>query len=161
MTSPVEGGQAGSRREETVAVKRKSEAELEVTSGERTEEGSSMPTLGRRVEAQLWCLPAASSSYNSCAHLTSVSAPVLLPGWPPSPPRSLLLPCQLLFLASSSFLPTVWQKAAGEAAALPGNLPAPGGWSCPESWVRAQALETGQVLFPAPALKSWVTSASS
>ena len=54
MTSPVEGGWKGSEREswgeETTAVKRKREAELEVLSAERRGKGSVMPTLDERVE---------------------------------------------------------------------------------------------------------------
>lgn len=72
-----EGAGGESLREETVARKRKREAELEVTSGEGREGlGDAHTGWG----PQLRCLSAASSSGKARAHLTSVPAPALLPG---------------------------------------------------------------------------------
>lgn len=66
----------------------------------------------------------------SCLQLTRSLCPIspsstqhFCRGWPPSPLLPLSPHHQLLFLASSSFLPLIGQKRGREAAVLPSNLP--------------------------------------
>lgn len=66
-------------------------------------------------------LSAACSSDNPCAHLVCPRPGASAPGWLPSAPQPLLPHCQLLFLASFSFLP-----ARAEGKQLPSQcLPQP------------------------------------
>lgn len=90
-----------------------------------------MPTLGKRVEG-----PAVVSI--SCLQLTPawgpshpVSTQHFCQGRPPSPPLPLLLHRQLLFLASSSFLPLIGQKKGTGRSCLAQQPPSPMGWSAP------------------------------
>lgn len=50
-------------------------------------------------------------------------------GWPPSPPLPLSPHCQLLFLASSSFLPLIGQKKGTGSSCLAQQPPYPIGWT--------------------------------
>lgn len=90
-----------------------------------------MPTPGERAEGT-----AAVSI--SCLQLTqplgashTVSTQRFCLGWPPSPPLPLLLHCQLLFLASSSFLPLIGQKKGTGSSCLAQQPPYPCGLERP------------------------------
>lgn len=67
-------------------------------------------------------------------------------GWPPSPLLPLSPHCQLLFLASSSFLPLIGQKKGTGSSCLAQQPPYPIGWTGGRGvWLRAQALLTDRL----------------
>lgn len=115
MNCPREGGQKGvggkSWGEETAARKRKREVEWEGYEERGEERAQRCPHWAGGWKAQLWCLYQLPPAHTIPVPSHVVPSPALLSGWAtPSAPRSLLLPRQLLFLSSSSFLPLIGQK---------------------------------------------------